>query len=226
MQSQDAITLVNNIATRLIYARSRLGISQGEVGRRAGVSQGTIGNIESDARRNPRELLAIARAVGVRPEWLKTGEQPMETAATLAAALQFGQVRESSSLSEALVAHGVIHQPDKLPFLTRELIMERYEDLEGEFWFDLWDEAIGGELPKGTRTLWDAGLADAPDFGDFVLIRTPDGRVHVRVYAESLAAGWQGKTLHPDYDPIHAGEGVKVLAVFVSAKMRRSMSRR
>lgn len=122
--------------------------------------------------------------------------------------------------------HRVSYRPDTFPVLTREQVMERADELWGEFWIDLWDEAVGGELPKGTRTLWDADLAGSPEVGDFVLIKTADGRVHVRVYAESLAAGWQGKALHPDYEPIPAGEGVRVLAVFVSAKVRRSQLRR
>lgn len=49
-------------------------MSQGDVASNAGVSQGTIGNIESGARKNPRELLAIAAAVGVNAEWLKSGK--------------------------------------------------------------------------------------------------------------------------------------------------------
>ena len=41
------------------------------------MSAGTIGNIESGARKNPRELLAIAKAVGVRAEWLRDGKEPV-----------------------------------------------------------------------------------------------------------------------------------------------------
>lgn len=64
------------IAERLTDAREKEGLSQAELASRAGVSQGTIGNIESGARKNPRELLAIARVLNVEPEWLKTGKPP------------------------------------------------------------------------------------------------------------------------------------------------------
>lgn len=120
------------------------------------------------------------------------------------------------------MAHGLSHQPEQTPTLTREKLMSGVE-VKGEFWVELWDDAIGQELPRGTLTLWDAGLQ--PEVGDFVLIRTADGRPHVRVYGESLAHGWQGKPLHSDYEPI-PGAGAKVLAVFVSAKVRRSQLRR
>lgn len=67
------ITGVINIAERLRAAREEAKLSQGQLASMAGVAQGTIGNIENGTRRNPRELLAIARALGVQAEWLKSG---------------------------------------------------------------------------------------------------------------------------------------------------------
>ncbi len=74
MQAAVQITSVKTIAERLKQAREDLGLSQEQVAERAGVSQGTIGNIESGTRKSPRELLAIAAAVKVSPEWLKSGK--------------------------------------------------------------------------------------------------------------------------------------------------------
>ena len=68
---------LNTLAGRLAWARDRLEISQDELAQRAGVSQGTIGNIESGIRKNPRELLAIAAAAGVQPLWLKSKKGPI-----------------------------------------------------------------------------------------------------------------------------------------------------
>ena len=67
---------MNTIAERLKSAREEAGLTQPELASRAGVSAGTIGNIESGARKNPRELLAIAKAVGVHPQWLRDGVGP------------------------------------------------------------------------------------------------------------------------------------------------------
>jgi transcriptional regulator with XRE-family HTH domain len=77
MQQECLITGVNTLADRTKEARMALGYSQEQLADRAGVSQGTIGNIESGFRKNPRELLAIANALGVRPEWLKDGKGEM-----------------------------------------------------------------------------------------------------------------------------------------------------
>jgi transcriptional regulator with XRE-family HTH domain len=68
---------VKTIAERLAHARETVAkLSQDELAQQAGVSQSTIGNIEAGLRKNPRELLAIAKAAGVHAEWLKTGRGP------------------------------------------------------------------------------------------------------------------------------------------------------
>jgi transcriptional regulator with XRE-family HTH domain len=84
MQVHRLITDVNHIAQRLLEARLSKEWTQGQLASAAGVSQGTIGNIESGLRKNPRELLAIASALGVSPDWLKTGKGSKEPAAPTA----------------------------------------------------------------------------------------------------------------------------------------------
>lgn len=64
---------MNTIAQRLKAARLEKGWSQTHLAAEAGVSQSAIGNIESGLRQRPRDLVALARAVGVLPEWLETG---------------------------------------------------------------------------------------------------------------------------------------------------------
>lgn len=76
MQARRILTVVNTIAERLKQAREDKGLTQPELAERSGVSAGTIGNVESGLRKNPRELLAIAAALEVNPEWLKTGKGP------------------------------------------------------------------------------------------------------------------------------------------------------
>lgn len=68
------------VGERLCFARERAGLTQSELAKRAGVSQGTIGNIESGTRNRPRNLLKIARALGVSPDWLESGAGSMRGA--------------------------------------------------------------------------------------------------------------------------------------------------
>jgi len=74
MQETNAIEVVSTLAERLREARGAL--SQAQVAKRAGVSIGTIGNLESGTRKQPRKLLDIANALGVSPRWLETGRGP------------------------------------------------------------------------------------------------------------------------------------------------------
>lgn len=75
-QARQNITGVKTIAERLKLARKDAKLTQPALAKMAGVSPGTIGNIESGIRKDVRELLSIAKAVGVNPEWLKSGKGP------------------------------------------------------------------------------------------------------------------------------------------------------
>jgi transcriptional regulator with XRE-family HTH domain len=85
MQASGPITFVKSevgtppgvgstLAARMKWARGERKLSQPALAKLAGVSQGTIGNIESGDRKQPRKLLAIARALYCNPEWLETGK--------------------------------------------------------------------------------------------------------------------------------------------------------
>lgn len=67
---QDLTTL----AGRLAWARNEAKLSQEALAEKSGVSQGTIGNIESGARKKPRDLVAIAKALSVSADWLSAGK--------------------------------------------------------------------------------------------------------------------------------------------------------
>lgn len=81
-QGGETFTDVKTIKDRTKEAREALGLNQIELAKRAKVSPGTIGNLEAGTRKNPRELLAIAAALNVSPQWLKTGKGPREVNST------------------------------------------------------------------------------------------------------------------------------------------------
>lgn len=65
-------------AKRLKHARKVKGLNQIDLARLADVATGTIGNIESGKRGIKSSALALARALDVSPDWLATGEGPMQ----------------------------------------------------------------------------------------------------------------------------------------------------
>lgn len=71
------------IGSRIKEARSTLGWSQVQLAEEAGVTQSAIGNIESGLRQRPRELVSLAKALRVSPEWLETGKGPRTERASL-----------------------------------------------------------------------------------------------------------------------------------------------
>lgn len=68
---------MTTIGTRIRNARRDANISQEELARRVGVSQGAIGHLESGRTRNTHLLVRIASTLGVSAEWLETGTEPV-----------------------------------------------------------------------------------------------------------------------------------------------------
>lgn len=58
------------LAERLAAIRKRRGLSQTQLADRAGLSQGTIGNIESGRRGYGRSVAVISKVLAVSPEYL------------------------------------------------------------------------------------------------------------------------------------------------------------
>jgi len=70
---------MKTLAQRLKETRLEEGLSQKALGLRAGVSQTTIANIEGGRNKGSTELVAIATALGVRPEWLENEAGPKKS---------------------------------------------------------------------------------------------------------------------------------------------------
>lgn len=68
-----------SIGKRLRYLREIKGLTQAELGSKAHVLQSGVSSWESD-RTTPNALAieSICEAFGIREEWLRTGEEPME----------------------------------------------------------------------------------------------------------------------------------------------------
>jgi len=73
-----SITSVNTFGTRLRHARLLRRLTQKELADACGLSQGAIGNYETDSRRRPQDIFRIAEVLRVEAAWLAMGTGPME----------------------------------------------------------------------------------------------------------------------------------------------------
>lgn len=69
---------MDTLAHRLRYARERMGLSQSELARRAGLRPQAIQFIEAGRVQRPRNLLDLAQVLAVNAEWLLFGRGPVE----------------------------------------------------------------------------------------------------------------------------------------------------
>lgn len=73
---------MDTLASRLLRARTLRDLSQPSLAKLAGVSQGTVGNIEAGIRGGASSLALIANALQVRYLWLRDGDGQMELPST------------------------------------------------------------------------------------------------------------------------------------------------
>ena len=74
------ITFVKTFGDRLRHARTLRKLTQKELARACGLSQGAIGNYEANSRRSAKDVFRLADALDVEPAWLAMGTGPMKRA--------------------------------------------------------------------------------------------------------------------------------------------------
>lgn len=75
---------MKHFSDRLRYARTLRNLSQAELARASGLSQGAISSYETRARKATTGIIELAQALNVSPVWLSTGTGPMETSSDTA----------------------------------------------------------------------------------------------------------------------------------------------
>ena len=172
-------------AQRLKAARAAVGMSQQQLAAQAGVSQGTIGNIESGTRGIDKAAWKLAAAMGVDAKWLATGEGRMmggEATPSLAIELEgnpeYPSVRRVSVKAQAgITGYAVEHCEDVAPIVFRS------------DWYK-----SHGYRPERLMALRVAGESMVPSLwpGDLIVVNTEssepkDGTAFLVVYEGEVA---------------------------------------
>ena len=92
-----------SLGQRVAWARERLGLSQSDLARKAGMTQSAIGNIEAGIRTRPRQLLELAQALNVSQRWLLTGTENRPVRAVQQSPAAYAVENELSEVERVLI---------------------------------------------------------------------------------------------------------------------------
>lgn len=201
MQGDATVTSVKTFPERLLHARTRAGLSQTSLAKKAGVSAGAIGNYEAGAREMPRDVLSLASALGVRPEWLTTGKGPMNRELPTSAAhpLSLADI----SLSSPVIEWGALGM----------------KTLPKAFKVAAPDDSMAPRLKAGQIAEFEVGLELRP--GDGVLVRDSEGEPCIR-RCRRARGSWEAYAEDGDNHLPFPFDAEQVLAVLVGVHARWS----
>lgn len=188
------------IGQRLRAARLLLGLSQAHVAEKAGLSQVSIQHLESGRNENSKHLVSLAKAVGVRPEWLLTGDHPMVS----------GPISISRPPTDLYVVVDPLtskfsdgNGQDDTSEVSRGLAFKRtWLDREGLKTENLRiiyapDRSNEPAVSENDALLVDRSQIE-PRNGKMYGIITPEGDVIIKRLISDLAGGWVAASDHPD----------------------------
>ena len=195
------IARVKTVAERLRHARLQRGWTQNHLAAAAGVSQGTIGNIESGARQSRGSLPQIAEALGISHKWLADGMGSMTLVTNTAG--QYGEpgmlMLRRSRLVLPLSRPGLIAEPDDIgtaPVLLHpDWLRQRSLRPEHLVAIRVDGPAMEPSLFDGDTVVLNTGATEAVDGGVFAFDQ--DGTVILRRLNRDGGQWWMHAD-HPD----------------------------
>ncbi|MFN3261668.1 MAG: helix-turn-helix domain-containing protein [Pikeienuella sp.] len=108
----------STLAGRLKHAMALAGLTQEPLALRAGISQTTVTDIARGRNATSKKLPLIAKALGVRLDWLTTGQPPMRLDATSTGGVPLDEEDRAAMLD---LAERVVILRDKLGFSVAQL---------------------------------------------------------------------------------------------------------
>lgn len=192
--------------SRLQQARRHARLTQKQLAARAGMSQGTLSELETNGQSSGMTT-QLAAACGVDAHWLATGMGDMLP--------DSGQPR----LGLSPAAHPVmLDKYTVVPTISWEALMSP-ESLPVVFKLAAPDTSMAPKVPQGTMVELTRNLTPRP--GDGVLVRDREGHHYLRVYREKRPGHWEAYAFNEAYSPLDSqADGLVVVAVLTAVAGR------
>ncbi len=208
LQALGLITDVRTIAERLKHARLLRGLSQRALAAKVGTTQSAIGNIESGARRRPRDLVAIAAALNVSPEWLEIGKgaDPAVSIPASSGPVVITPLDEST----------VIRDCKNIRWEDLLTLLKAGDSVPARFVLAMPDESMSPTTPQGTILVFDRDCPPIPGHG--VLVRDAHGIHYIRRYQQASAGRWQAHAANPAYATLQSDHDDLTIVAVVTGR--------
>lgn len=217
---------MTSLADRLQLALSQKpGATQADLARACGVKPPSVSDWFTGATKSlkARPLRLAAQFLGVRPEWLETGQEPMRSSFVYDIPVAFSRSDPESAprLSRAPtldqgVAHRMIHGVRDTPPRLYWGDVKNMNNLPREFELELSDNAMANApvpCPQGTVCTFRA-TAQA-QAGEALLVRDKRGEIYFRECRYTAAGGWVAFAYNPAFPSLDSEEDeLEVLASF------------
>lgn len=219
---------MDTLAERLTWAREQKGLTQAALAKLSGVTQSTIGNLESGLRLSARKIIDIATALEVDPIWLANGQGNPQSAVP---APNAAAADNTSPFVPAAPRIKIGDEPDTIPIRRVRIELragftgfETIPELEDGGVLHMPRQVIEskGLIPHELLAIGVKGDSMEPMFldGDVVVVNTVDKTpVNRGVYAinfknescikQLLHRGgqWYLHSMNPDHDMVNVRSG-------------------
>lgn len=200
-----------NLGARIKQRRLELNMTQVKLAEKAGVTQGIIANLEARNSQKSNYAPTIASALGVTPEWLMTGVEPMVLSNVSPAPNLYNQVPLLGKVS----AGAFVHTRELEPHEVETWLMSP-KDYKGRAFGlkvegDSMTSPTGKSYPDGAIAVFDSGNK-TPENGELVLAKVNGSdEVTFKKYVTDTGFHYL-MPLNPNYPRID--KPFRVLAVF------------
>ncbi len=223
------IQYMSNIGKHIIAARTARGWSQGDLAAKAGVSQGTIGHLESGRNQSSTKLPQIASALGLKVEELISGEtekrapnEETRFSNVVPAPVGLRRIPLISSVQAGMMTEAVDPFPPGGAF---EYLLTDLDVSEHAFALELEGRSMEPEFREGDRIIVDP--ATQPQPGDYVVAKNGREEATFKKY-RPRGIGASGREvfelvpLNPDYPTINSeNEPARIIGVMVEHRRYR-----